>query len=1061
MAANRSPVAWLLPREELVMAALPTDLRRISALIAGPGMGKSTLAKAWADRVDAGSYTLSSRDRDVVALARGIYVALTPFIPSLEAGTRLPTPRGSDDEVLADALASELCDAMSQLQTMCGLVLDDLDEIEGAAGSLRFIEILCRRLPEHMGVMLCSRTPLPFPTARMIAQGRIRTFDAHDLAFSPEETVEVMRGVAPEIDEGLARSVHRLTDGWPAGVRLAAEHLSTRTVDPDEALAQMRRPGSVLFNYLTEELFAREPPEQQALYIAASLFDTFDADLLEAVGVPRASAMLAEGSSRGLFIQAVPDRPGWYRMQDLMRRIALDFSTPETSAQIMDAGASRLIARHLFEDAARVLQRNQNIAVLGRMIADNYHELMRSLDSRWLREACEAIPASDRSAVVDVCLGRLLSEVDRAEAIALLSRARRSRDLDPWHVVRFLAEIYADQDQPEEILKLASEMPEPVPARRDACVFHAWCAIAHLNTGARVAARETADRALDLASEAQDDEALAAAHHALASVLRAFGEATLAIEHLHTAERFAEAAFDDVRLYRIEKTRSSILRQQTRNEEALRSAERALDLADRCGISAPGALAELGMILAVFDRLDEAIAVVERSYRLCQQLGISPLYAALRLGDLMTDRGNFAQAAARYEEALVLSRSSSSVMARSPVLARLARVIAHTDPDRAKALLEEALQGGEWPARAQVLHTYGWLLLKRGDAEGAEAAALEALHKAREMGGKPVIARSLEVLAMARIHRGGEGRAALEEALAIWKSLGGAAAIAACELALGRLDPSPAGARRRADAIAVLRSQDARWRSRPLGMLSFVAPDDDTIAVTTLGGFAVMRRGHQVDPTEWQSKKARDLLKILICRRGRPVPREMLIEMLWPDESPERVGNRMAVALTTLRSVLGRDEEAVIADKTSVSLNLDVVDVDVERFLKQARAGLDMSGASDSRALLRSAASIYAGDFLEEDPYSDWAVTLREEARAVYLTVARRLRDLAREDGDLDSATTYALRILERDPYDEEASLGLVADLAKAGRHGESRRAYRQYAQRAVELGLEPATFPA
>ncbi len=63
-------------------------------------------------------------------------------------------------------------------------------------------------------------------------------------------------------------------------------------------------------------------------------------------------------------------------------------------------------------------------------------------------------------------------------------------------------------------------------------------------------------------------------------------------------------------------------------------------------------------------------------------------------------------------------------------------------------------------------------------------------------------------------------------------------------------------------------------------------------------------------------------------------------------------------------------------------------------------------------------------------------------------------------DGDADGATRYYLRILERDPYDEGAHLGLVAALVAAGRHGEARRRYGFYAAKMEEISVEAAPFP-
>jgi LuxR family maltose regulon positive regulatory protein len=81
----------------------------------------------------------------------------------------------------------------------------------------------------------------------------------------------------------------------------------------------------------------------------------------------------------------------------------------------------------------------------------------------------------------------------------------------------------------------------------------------------------------------------------------------------------------------------------------------------------------------------------------------------------------------------------------------------------------------------------------------------------------------------------------------------------------------------------------------------------------------------------------------------------------------------------------------------------------------------------------------------------------REEARAAYIAVARKLVELATAHADHASAARYALRILERDAYDERAHLALVATRHAAGSHGEAARAYRRYTQRMREIGIQPA----
>jgi DNA-binding SARP family transcriptional activator len=240
-----------------------------------------------------------------------------------------------------------------------------------------------------------------------------------------------------------------------------------------------------------------------------------------------------------------------------------------------------------------------------------------------------------------------------------------------------------------------------------------------------------------------------------------------------------------------------------------------------------------------------------------------------------------------------------------------------------------------------------------------------------------------------------------------------------------------------------------------------------SVSLRTLGGFCVLRDGEPVPLSEWQSKKARALLKILVARRGRPTPRDLLMEVLWPGEDPIKLPNRLSVALATVRAVLDPRRQFpadhfISGDKAAIRVALEHLPVDVAFFLVAADEGLALAAAGRPEAVdrLTAAEAAYTGDFLEEDLYEEWAETLREEARTAYVQVTRALAAAADARGDHDAATRYLLRVLERDPYDEPAHLALVGSLATAGRHGEARRFYRVYGGRMRELGIESAPFP-
>jgi DNA-binding SARP family transcriptional activator len=243
------------------------------------------------------------------------------------------------------------------------------------------------------------------------------------------------------------------------------------------------------------------------------------------------------------------------------------------------------------------------------------------------------------------------------------------------------------------------------------------------------------------------------------------------------------------------------------------------------------------------------------------------------------------------------------------------------------------------------------------------------------------------------------------------------------------------------------------------------------VEIRTLGGLQVLRDGRPVPDDEWQTPQARDLLRVLLARRGRRTSRKLLAVALWPGEEHHQTGDRLAAALSGLRSVLDparRFPPSRFVRTEGDAVSICEVPVDVETFLGTVQHGLSRHRAGDAAGaamLLQPAEAAYTGDFLDGEPDEDLAgahaTGLREEARAAYAAAARALVDICVGSGDADSAVRYLLRILERDPYDEDALLRLVDVLTGQRRYGEARRRYRLYVTRMGELGLNPGRIMA
>lgn len=129
---------------------------------------------------------------------------------------------------------------------------------------------------------------------------------------------------------------------------------------------------------------------------------------------------------------------------------------------------------------------------------------------------------------------------------------------------------------------------------------------------------------------------------------------------------------------------------------------------------------------------------------------------------------------------------------------------------------------------------------------------------------------------------------------------------------------------------------------------------------------------------EWTSQKARELLKMLIAARGVATSREVFMDVLWPGEAPEQLGNRFSVAVNVIRRALDPKrslptQHFLVTEGDSVRLHTEHLDIDLERFFA-------LAGRHDEPS--RSAARrLYRGEAFSADVYSDWAVRVRERAK--------------------------------------------------------------------------------
>jgi DNA-binding SARP family transcriptional activator len=209
------------------------------------------------------------------------------------------------------------------------------------------------------------------------------------------------------------------------------------------------------------------------------------------------------------------------------------------------------------------------------------------------------------------------------------------------------------------------------------------------------------------------------------------------------------------------------------------------------------------------------------------------------------------------------------------------------------------------------------------------------------------------------------------------------------------------------------------------------------------------------------------VLKFLLANHSQVVPREVLMNTLWRDAEPNSARNRLNVALHSLRSALRllTLTPIILYGDGNYFFSADIqVWIDFEEFERHFQAGrqLESSGQLPGAIIeYEVAASLYQGDFLEEDLYEDWPVLTRERLRVAYLDVLDRLSQIYFSRDQYAACVALCQQILERDNCREDAHCRLMRCFT---RQGQQHLALRQYQicvdalRQELDIGPEPAT---
>jgi len=328
------------------------------AMVVGPaGAGKTMLLADWLaahPERPAAWLSCDAADTDAARFVTAIIEAARCGFGQPWIGEDARQLMSLDGEVSADAVAT-LADDLDAPDGTRVLVIDDF-QLTGAA-SADALRWLVEYHPPSLQLVVASRVDPPLRVHRMRAHQDLVELRDGDLAFSIEETRSLLGGFGVELDDPELALVHRRSEGWAAGLQMAALSIHG-SPDPATAAGRVQLRRHAVAGYFLDEVLSHQPPQVADFMLATSILDELSAPACTAVCGEGSAKMLEFLYGAHMFVAIVDDEAGTYRYHHLIKEVLqteLRSQDPAREKRLHEAAARYLIETGRTGAAARHL----------------------------------------------------------------------------------------------------------------------------------------------------------------------------------------------------------------------------------------------------------------------------------------------------------------------------------------------------------------------------------------------------------------------------------------------------------------------------------------------------------------------------------------------------------------------------------------------------------------------------------------------------------------------------------------------------------------------------------
>lgn len=1081
----------IFPRERLVSLLRQCVERRLTLVCAGPGYGKTTLMASSLAKIGLPLiwYSLSRSDRDIIAFFSYLTEGFERALPGrgLAEAVRQAFAPGTNTQTHPMTFVAACVNQLAAVATGdIIIVLDDFQLVDQVPEICRTLDLLISHAPPQAHFVIATRAaPVMSCLPRLRAEGEVLEIGEADLKFRPDEAACLFAHCLNlQLPEPTTTALVEQIEGWALGLLMVGQSIKVggRT-EVGNCLPGLVADRRILFEYLTEEVLQRQPPAVVDFLTSSAILSRLEpAECDAALGRSDSAVRLRDLEQNCLFVVRTED--GWLRYHRLFREFLLQHlaSDPERAEALHRRAAAYFEKQQSFETAIfhwlQAGDYRQAAGLIACVAGEMLHtgrfdtlsywlsqlplSVFAEFPELWVRwgQMCEtrgqwdhALEHYERAAQAYTARGDLLglSDVLRSKGHILDWRKGKHAEAERLH---------------REALGYVGE-----EHRRKRAALLAGLARDQLSAGNTTAAQALYREALAIYEVEGDRQGqLDTLLNPGSWLYHSMGDFPHALAVLRRAEQLALELGSARHLAETYNNMATNLHFLGSHAEVRDYAEKALALSRELDDAHHEAFALMNQANAL--ALDPGAAYddlhrqYQRALHMEQALGNRRFIIAILVFMLTLARrhGDFAEAARRGGQALALATERGLRWLIGFVLVQLGAAQIRIDPASARRSLEEALQiftdcedryhltaSHFWLAalshsendptfldhlreclRLAVGYHYDYFFLSEAQAAGPLlVAALE--HDLWPSYVTPILARmgtsSADALRPLLLHRDGEVRRRAQAAL---EEMGFKVTLPARSSSTSRHSKMPA---------------------MPL------------LTIRAFGNFTVWRGQQRIEEREWGRRKSKQLLKYLVLSPDHTLPKDVAIDLLWPEAEPQAGSANFYRTLYNVRRVLGPSEAESRINYIALEGGLlrlvgeKVQSVDVDEFVHCVEGGRQLARVGDRAAWdqLSTAVRLYTDDLSTDDLYDDWIRPRREQLRDLYLGALCDLADLATKAGHFDLAIRYLRQAFRKDETCEAACRDLMLALAKTGQRAEALQHYLACERALAELDLTPS----